>query len=102
MVNLLLSDLNGEFGSALGNSILEKATALTYGKAYFFELGGAGYTGNDLPRESYSYGMALVLARNRTSIRVILFGNIESDIPVYNTRDGGGWTGWNKFDGTPL
>lgn len=94
--------LNGEFGSALGNSILEKATALTYGKAYFFELGGAGYTGNDLPRESYSYGMALVLARNRTSIRVILFGNIESDIPVYNTRDGGGWTGWNKFDGTPL
>lgn len=96
------NQLNGEFGSALGNSILEKATALTYGKAYFFELGGAGYTGNDLPRESYSYGMALVLARNRTSIRVILFGNIESDIPVYNTRDGGGWTGWNKFDGTPL
>lgn len=94
--------LNGEFGSALGTSILEKATALTYGKAYFFELGGAGYTGNDLPRGSYSYGMALILARNRTSIRVILFGNIESDIPVYNTRDGEGWTGWNKFDGTPL
>ena len=93
---------NSEFGSALGTSILEKATALTYGKAYFFELGGAGYTGNDLPRGSYSYGMALILARNRTSIRVILFGNIESDIPVYNTRDGGGWTGWNKFDGTPL
>ena len=97
-----ITQLNGEFGSALGTSILEKATTLTYGKAYFFELGGAGYTGNDLPRGSYSYGMALILARNRTSIRVILFGNIESDIPVYNTRDGGGWTGWNKFDGTPL
>ena len=77
----------------LTNSILEKALTLTNGMHNFI-LGGANYTGNDLPSVVYAYGNATVESRGREAT-VILWGRLNSPIAVNYYV--GEWSGWQTF-----
>lgn len=82
------------FRGDLNDPLLTKATSLSSG-VHNFNLGGSGYTGNDLPHSNYKYGTATVFVRAQY-ITVVLWGlNVTGAEKVQiNYRSNSGWTGW--------
>ncbi len=93
-----LANLNGT--KALTTSILEKANELPKG-VYEFCLGGASYTGTDLPKAVYKYSNATIITMGETANKlVILWGIVSNAVtykPIINYYNAGSWTGWDTL-----
>lgn len=63
------------------------------GTNILFHLAGAGYTGNDLPKDTkYGYGSGIIFYRNAGSCKIVLIP--EGSKPVWKMSD---WTKWRDF-----
>ena len=79
------------------NDVLQSAENQPANQAKFYWLGGAGYTGDIPSGGSYSYGTAIALKRESTSIFVVIFSVGK---PIYNSYTNGSWGGWKDCTGT--
>lgn len=74
-------------------SIQELVNSATGGTNILFHLAGAGYTGNDLPKDTkYGYGSGIIFYRNAGSCKIVLIP--EGSKPVWKMSD---WTKWRDF-----
>ena len=63
------------------------------GTNILFHLAGAGYTGNDLPKDTkYGYGSGIIFYRNAGSCKIVLIP--EELKPVWKMST---WTKWKDF-----
>ena len=63
------------------------------GTNILFHLAGAGYTGNDLPKDTkYGYGSGIIFYRNSGSCKIVLIPEVSK--PVWKMSD---WTKWRDF-----
>ena len=63
------------------------------GTNILFHLAGAGYTGNDLPKDTkYGYGSGIIFYRNAGSCKIVLISEVSK--PVWKMSD---WTKWRDF-----
>lgn len=101
VTNLDLQQVTAASGGYLTTSILEKALEVASG-VYNFKLGGADYTGEDLPNTTYAYGIATIYKRSTSIISVVLWGRQgknASKIQInhcYNST----WDGWEEVTTT--
>lgn len=84
-------------GEFLSTSILDKALSITAQGVYTYCLGGASYSGNDLPHNSHAYGSASIYWRNSASIAVVLFGASKNSPLSINLYNGSTWNGWETY-----
>lgn len=102
-ITQLNSDLSGRLNKELSTSVLEYAEKAEAGFR-MVKFSGASYTGNDMPTSTpdYKYGAGTIIKRHSSVISVILWGASDRHVPIFNLRTDEKWSGWKKFDGTPV
>lgn len=92
-INELNSKQSKTVSVSNATSIQELVNSATGGTNILFHLAGAGYTGNDLPKDTnYGYGSGIIFYRNSGSCKIVLIP--EGSKPVWKMSD---WTKWRDF-----
>ncbi|MFR2713319.1 MAG: hypothetical protein ACLVGK_04730 [Pilosibacter sp.] len=92
-----LSNTNSRLDTSLSSSVLDYALTLPEG-LHAVQFPGTGYTGTDLPKNSYMYSSATISVRSTGKIATVLLFGISKNCPLaVNSCEDGKWKGWDQY-----
>ena len=95
--NINLSNTNSRLDTSLSSSVLDYALTLPEG-LHAVQFPGTGYTGTDLPKNSYMYSSATISVRSTGKIATVLLFGISKNCPLaVNSCEDGKWKGWDQY-----